>query len=421
MKLFGREIRSAQTTYSIDDPQLAKVLGINLDGMSADKAKESTMYACLRILSDSVSKLPLKLHKSNEDGTSKENSHYLYNLLKLRPNPYMSSSTFWKSVEFNRSYHGHAIVAINYYRVGKNAGKVKSLIPLNMENVDTWIDDKGILSDEMNTMYFIYTDKNGKQYKFKSNEVLHFIGLTRDGFTPMPVREYLSTLIDNAMSSTAYTNNYLKNGLHSKGIINYTGNLGDEKQEVLQARFKKLSAGIENAGSLLPLPIGFDYKSISTSMADAQFTELAELSIRQIASAFGIKMHQLNALERATNSNIENQQKEFYVETMQSILVAYEEELTYKLLTSKEVQQGYFFRFNTDSVLRSQSKERAEYITMMVRNGVWTPNEARSKDDMPLVDGGDKLIVNGSTIPLDLVGTQYNKHDEATEGGDLDE
>src|SRR5699024_2537360 len=109
---------------------------------------------------------------------------------------YMSSSTFWKMVEHQRNYYGHSIVAINYHQFGKNSGKVESLIPLDMDKVQIYIDDKGLLGKEANAIYYIYTDKNGKQYKFKNSEVLHFIGMTRDGIQGMAIKDYLRTLID---------------------------------------------------------------------------------------------------------------------------------------------------------------------------------------------------------------------------------
>lgn len=245
------------TVYTFEDEELAKILGFSLDGMSANAAKEATFYASLRILSDNVSKLPLKLHKSTEEGTQKSNDHYLYNLLKLRPNTHMSSSVFWKTVEYQRNYFGHSVVVIDSHKRGRHAGRVKQLIPIDMTKVKMWVDDVGLLRDKPNTIYFIYTDRNGKEYKFKQSEVLHFMGsLTSDGITPMPVKDYLKTLIENAQASQAYTNNYLKNGLHSKGIISYVGDLDEKKQSELQARFKRLAGGVNNAGSLMPLPLG---------------------------------------------------------------------------------------------------------------------------------------------------------------------
>ncbi|KRG15610.1 hypothetical protein ACA30_05835 [Virgibacillus soli] len=417
MRLFGREIRSQpKTVYSFDDKKFAKMLGIDLDDVSADKVKEATFYACLRIMTDSVSKLPLKLHKSTEDGTTKENGHYLYNLMKLRPNPVMSSSTFWKMVEFQRLYYGHSVVAINYHQFGKDAGKVKSLVPLEMNSVEIWIDDKGILGEESNPIYYIYTDRNGKEYKFKNSEVLHFLGMTKDGIQGMAIKDYLNTLIDNAQASTAYTNNYLKRGLSSKFALNYVGDLDEKKQEALQEKIERLAGGWKNSGSVLPLPIGFDIKALNNSMADAQFKELSELSIQQIASAFGVKPHQLGSLERSTNSNIEHQQKQFYIETLQPILTQYEMELTYKLLTSQEVNDGYFFRFNVDVILRSDSLERAQYLTTLVEKGVMTANEARAILDLSRFEGADELMVNGSYLSLKdaVAGANY----DGLKGGD---
>ncbi|MBM7598477.1 HK97 family phage portal protein [Virgibacillus halotolerans] len=422
MKLFGREVRSqqavARTEYDLQDKEFAKALGISLDGMSADKAKESTVYSCLKILSENVSKLPLKLHKSDGSGTSKESDHYLYNLLKLRPNPYMSSSTFWGIVELNRSYYGHAVIVIDYHQVGKDAGKIKSLIPLDMSKVETWIDDKGIISNEIHAVYFLYTDKNGKMYKFKSSEVLHFIGLTRDGFTPMPIKDYLGTLVANAQASQEYTNKFISSGMFSSGILKYVGDLDEGKQKKMQERMNRISGGISNAGKVMPLPVGFDWQSISTNMVDSDFVELNQLNIKQIAAAFGIKPHQLGDLERSTNSNIEHQNKSFYIDTLQPILTNYEQELTYKLLTSNEINQGYFFRFNVDVILRSDSKERAEYLTILVEKGVMTPAEARKQIDLPHLDGSDQLIVNGSYLSLADAVSGVNYDRTGSKGGD---
>mgnify|MGYP001171385759 CR=1 FL=1 len=185
--------------------------------------------------------------------------------------------------------------------------------------------------------------------------------------------------------------------------------MSEAKQEELQKRFNRVAGGIEKAGQLLPLPLGFDYQSISTSLRDAQFTELQELTERQIASAFGVKMHQLNNLERSTHTNIEHQQKEFYIETLQPKLTAYEQELTYKLLTEKEISEGFFIRFNVDAILRSSLKERYEAYNQGIQGGFLKPNEAREKENLQPEPEGDKLYFNGNMIPVEMAGEQYKK------------
>lgn len=402
MKLFGRDISKDDIDFDKlkDSPAFRSMFGVDMDGR---KFKESTLFTCLRILSDSVSKLPLKVHQDN----GVDDDHGLNNLLRLRPNRIMSASTLWRTIEYQVNWFGYSVVAIE-----KRNGKVNSLIPLDMENVEIYLDNIGLLDNKKHTLYFTY-DQDGEQYEFSYDEVLYFVGMTADGISPMPLKDQLSTLLENAEQAHKYTNFYLKNGLHSRGVVKYVGDLSEKKQEELQARFTRISGGIEKAGQLLPLPLGFDYQSISTSLRDAQFTELQELTERQIASALGVKMHQLNNLERSTHTNIEHQQKEFYIETLQPKLTNYEQELTFKLLAEQEISEGFFIRFNVDAILRSSLKERYEAYNQGIQSGMLMPNEARGKENLSPAAGGDKLYFNGNMIPVEQAGSQYLK------GGDV--
>lgn len=401
MKLFGREITKEDIDVDklLESPAFRNMFGVD---MKSDDDKKATLYTCLRILSDSVSKLPLKVHEDNDV----DSLHNLNRILKLRPNILMSAATFWRTVEYQVNWFGYSLVPIE--RVN---GEVNSLITLNMENVEMYVDDVGLLDNKKKPIYFTY-EQNGNEYEFHIDEVLFFVGMTADGISPMPIREQLRTLIDNAEQANKYTNHYLRNGLHSRGVVKYVGDLSEQNQSELQQRFTRVSGGIEKAGQLLPLPLGFDYQSISTSLRDAQFTELQDLTERQIASAFGVKMHQLNNLERSTHTNIEHQQKEFYIETLQPKLTAYEQELTYKLLTKSEIDEGYFIRFNVDAILRSSLKDRYEAYNTGIQSGMLKPNEARAKENLPPEPEGDKLYFNGNMIPVEMAGKQYLKGGE---------
>lgn len=410
--------RNEQRNYNftLDDEQAAKVLGISLNGISPDKAKEATFWTSMRILTDSLSKLPLKLYHETGNGTNRATSHYLYNLLKLRPNIYMSASSFWKAIEWNRLYYGHSIAYIDTVKSGRNAGKVRGLYPIDMSKVEIWIDDAGLIGKD-NALWYIYRGVNG-EVKFKHDKVLHFLGMTRDGITGMPIKDYLKTLVENAQSGQSYVNEYFKNGLFAKGILTYTSQINPEDEKRLKERFQRMASGIKNAGSILPVPIGFDFKSINTSMVESQFLELSQLTMQQIAAAFGIKMHQINSLDRATHSNVEAMQREFYIDTLQSILTMYEQELTYKLLTSQEKESNFFFEFNVDSILRSDYKTRIDALGKAVDKGIYTINEAREIENKPRIDHkyADSLIFNGNAIPIDMLGQQYQ-----VKGGDKNE
>src|SRR5690625_4469035 len=119
------------------------MFGVNMDKKGK---KETTLITSLRILSDNVSKLPVKVHKVNDES----DDHSLSNMLKLRTNKLMSSSTLWKTIEYQRNWYGYSVVAI-----GRNKkGEPVSLIPLNMDHLTTYVDDIGLLENKKTPMYF---------------------------------------------------------------------------------------------------------------------------------------------------------------------------------------------------------------------------------------------------------------------------
>lgn len=411
--LFPR-VRAQTTQQNADvdmsDRRLLEILGVDLGELNVkgkNALKEATVYACIRILADAVSKLPLKIYQQ-KDGAPREVEHSLSPLLKLRPNPWMSARDFKKAVEVQRLIYGNAYVWIDVATSGPDAGKVIGLYPLDSSRVEIWIDDVGLLPGQ-GKMWYIFTDNLGKQYKLQPDEVLHFKGLTFDGIVGMTPLEQLRQTIENAAAASAFLNNSFKNGMQTKGIVHYIGDLSPEKEETFRKNFERMASGLKNANRIALLPIGYQFQPISLKMTDAQFLENTELTIRQIAAAFGVKMHQLNDLDRATHTNITEQQREFYVDTLMDILTGYEQELTYKLFTDRELAEGYYIKFNVNAILRADPKTRYEAYRTAIQSGFLTPNEVRALEELEPKPGGDKLLVNGNMMPIEMAGKQYEK------------
>ena len=145
---------------------LADFLGIDKN-MNKDERSEATYFACLKILSESVGKLPLKLmQKTDKNGVKEAKSHPLYTVIRNRPNRFMTATTFWGLMEYFRDHQGNGIAYIS------GAGIKMQLIPLDYSKVEIWYDDACILS-KVPDEYYLYKC-GGKQYKFSSEEVLHF-------------------------------------------------------------------------------------------------------------------------------------------------------------------------------------------------------------------------------------------------------
>lgn len=402
--IFKAEV--ASDLIDINDRRLLEILGaepdeINYRGKNA--LKEATVFACVRILADAVGKLPVKIYQHN--GTA---DHYLTSLLKIRPNPWMSSRDFFKALEVQRNIYGNAYAWIEFATAGRNAGHVTGIYPLDSTKVQIFIDDIGLLHHK-GKLWYVYTDNKGTEYRIDPDEILHFKGLTIDGIVGMTPLEQLKNTIENAGAASQYLNNSFKTGLQTKGIIHYIGDLNPEAQRVFRERFEQMASGLKNANRVSLLPLGYQFQPLSLTMADAQFLENTQLTVKQIAAAFGVKNHQLNDLDRATHTNVEHQQREFYVDTLMDILTGYEQEMTYKLFTNKELEDGYYVKFNVNAILRADPKTRYEGYRIAIQSGFMTANEVRALEELEPKEGGERLLINGNMMPIEMAGEQYKK------------
>lgn len=399
-------ILTKKSEKEIELNQLLNFLGI--DDKNEKALSEATYFACLKVLSESVGKMPLKLlkHETN-NGVITARKHSLYNILYSRPNPFMTSTSFWSTVEQNRDHYGNAYVYI------KGAGKKTSLWILPSDSVEVWYDNNKVLSDVAD-IHYIYSI-GGKLYDFKSEEILHFkTSNTFDGIKGISVREQLKMTIEGNIKSQKLLNKMYKNGFTAKAVVQYTSELSEDNLKKFKNKIEKF-AGTDlddnETKMIIPLPIGTSLTPLNIKLTDNQFIEVKKYSALQIASAFGIKPTQIGDYEKASYANSEAQQLSFYVDTMLYILKQYEEEINYKLLSEDEISNGYYFKFNVAVILRADMKSQVETLCQAISNFLYTPNEARALLDMESKKGGDQLLGNGNAIPVHLAGTQYIKSD----------
>ena len=393
--------KSDRETVSLNN--LYRFLGIDPD-TDGDMLSEATYFACLKILSEAIGKMPLKLLRYNDkNGVITMRKHPLYAILHDRPNPYMTSTSFWSTVEYNRNDKGNAYVWI------QGAGKDTKLWILPSDDVEIWYDDAKILADQPD-IYYLYS-AGGKVYKFGSEEILHFKSSnSRDGIAGISVQDQLKSTLQGSIKSQKMLNKLYESGFTAKAVLNYTGSLSDENTKTFVSNIERYAKGeLKNEGveNIIPIPLGSTLTPLNVKLADNQFIEVKQYTSGQIAAAFGIKPYQYNDLTKSSYASAEAQQLSFYVDTLLYILKQYEEELTYKLLTPDEINQGYHFKFNVAVILRADLATQIQTLSTGVANFIYTPNEARALLDLEAKDGGDRLLGNGASIPIDLVGTQY--------------
>lgn len=383
---------------------------------------EVTYFTCLKMLSETMGKLPLKYYKSEGDGRIRADPDSGALLLMNRPNPVMSPSTFWATVEANCQHWGNAFVWVQteFVSSGRYGGnyKIVSYWPMQSNYTNVIMDNAGIFGNA-GKLYYRYCDpKSGKTYTFSQDNVMHFkTWCSFDGILGCSVQDILKTTVSGLGESQNYLNNLYTQGLTASMALQYTGDLDKKLRNALEKEYNELLTGARNAGKVVAVPVGMTLQPLNIKLTDAQFYELKKYTALQIAGAFGIKPNQINDYEKSSYANSETQQLAFLVDTMLYRLTQYEQEINFKALTERQRADGYFFKFNEKVILRTDSKSQMENLTKAVNNGIYTPNEARNLIDMPSEVGGDILIVNGNYVPLTQVGAAYKKGGEENSNG----
>ena len=382
-------------TKGMSEEDFAEWLGIGYRNKS--ELREVTYYTCMKILSETMGKLPIKVYewqgskgkvRADPDDTSK--------LLNERPNPHMTPSIFFATVENNRNHYGNGYVWIQR-RISRNGSENVGLWIMQSNCVTPIYDNKGIFAGE-GKIYYQYTDPlDGEMYVFPEMDVLHFkTSMTLDGLTGIPVRDMLGDVVEGASQSQQYMSNLYKGGMTASMALQYSGEIDESRIKLLQKKYDKYLSGPKNAGKIVPVPAGMQLQP---------FFELKKYTALQIAGAFGVKPNQINDYEKSSYANSEMQQLSFLVDTMLFPLKQYEEELTYKLYIGTDKS----CKFNEKAILRTDSKTQMEILAQGVQNGMRKVNEARELLDLPRDPDGDVLLMNGNFIPVKMAGEQYKK------------
>lgn len=367
---------------------------------------EITYFTCLKTLAETLGKLPWKVYKTGDNGIQESGRKDAIRVLKYRPNPFMTPTIFWSTIEMNRNHMGNGYAYIERRFERKRYGgsyEIKNLWIMPSNCVKVLVDDVGIFNGAGKVWYW-YTDPyTGKTLILKNEDVFHVkTSHTLNGLVGLPVQQILDETVHGAKASQGYMNKMYEQGMTAKATLEYTGTLSPEAKEKLREAFEDFGNGIQNTGRIMPVPLGMKLTPLDIKLTDAQFFELRKHTALQIAGAFGVKPNQINDYSKSSYRNSEMQQLSFLTETMLFIVKQYEEEGDYKILGLEDMEQGEYTKMNEKVLLRTDSKTQMEIITGYQNAGTYMINESRALLDMAGVEYGDRPLVNGTMIPLDV-------------------
>ena len=134
---------------------------------------------------------------------------------------------------------------------------------------------------------------------------------------------------------------------------------------------------------------------------EMQYIQGRKLNREECCAVWDVPPPAVQILDRATFSNITEQMRSLYRETMAPRLEAYEDTLHSQLAIPDFSADGALYaEFEMDAVLRGSFEMRIEAKAKAIQTGQITPAESRAEENLPFMPGSDVLLVNAALIPM---------------------
>ncbi len=369
--------------------------GISVTEENAMKA--TAVWACVRLLSETVASLPLDLFRRlTPKGKEKAKDHPLYTLLHNQPNPEMTSFQLRETFQSHLSlFAGNAY---GFKQYDPDLLTVKAIWPLDPTKMEV---KRNTVTKEIEYHYPLNTP--GVPDIIPNYRIWHIPGLGFDGligYTPLTMAK---EAIGLSLATEEMGARLFSQGMNFGAVATYPNALAKDAREGFKKDIKEKNEGLGKAFDLIVLENGATLTRTTIPPNDAQFLETRKFQRAEIASFFHVPPHMIGDLERATFSNIEEQSLEFVIYTIRPWLVRWEQSILKSLLLPWE-QEEYYAEFNVDGLLRGdiESRYRAYAIG---RNWGWlTPNHITERENMDPIsaeDGGDTYLSPSNMLPAD--------------------
>lgn len=325
----------------------------------------SAVFACIKILVESVATLPLQMFQLKSDGTRVQvKDHDVIRLLYNKPNRYQTRVEFFEQLMLNL-VAGNAYVKKDF--VGK---KLVSLQVINTGSVDASIRDDGTP---------LYKCKIGnKTVEYTDKEIWH-IKLFGTGFVGMSPIAYGAQSIGIGLAGSDKTSRLMSNGAKPTGALKTERYLKKEQRNALREELDILINGDD--GDLAVLEGNMQFEQISLTPADLELIEIRKMSVEESCRFFGVNPILIFSTDSSTTwgSGIEQLVDGFHKFGLRPYLERIEESARIHLLQRHEWDE-YEFEFKTKDLLRASYLERIKSNKDRILSGQASPYQVQMEE-----------------------------------------
>lgn len=378
------------------------------------------VFACMRVLCESNAITPIVLKQAVQDDSGQHErittarNHPLYRILHDRPNPDTTAYEFVYNITFDMLAYGRAAVHIQR----DATGRILNLYNLIPDKLHAFYDN-GELS------HYVYgsglTDPHAPRLDPKEIMIVELMSQS-GGVRGLNLISEQKELIGSSNAAEAFASRFWKNNGAMTATLEMPEDFDPDAAAIYVQAFKDQRESNQNG--VIVLENGVRYNQQSVDFRNTQFLEGRQYQRSLLAGIFRVPEFLISSLNNATFSNIEHQSLSFVQYSLMGYFRNIEQRLNMCLLSDQEIEEGYFFKFNTLTWMKGDNASRAQYMSTMVAAGILTPNDCRRAEDYNPIEGGDDLYINGGykritgeNLPDDVI---PEKEDNAEEDQDTE-
>jgi HK97 family phage portal protein len=353
----------------------------------------SAVYACITVISGDVAKLGLYLYSRDAEGVRELAArHPISNVLR-RPNDYQTQLELIQQMMISTLGSGNAYLL----KRRDQRGVVNALYLLDPHQVRPVVTPEGSVFYSLGGDMRLAGVASGEQIVVPASEIIHHrinaFAHPLLGTTPLVAASMSASVGLNIMqNSQAFFANMSRPG----GVLSAPGKISEPMATRLRTEWEKNYGG-SNIGKIAVLAEGLKFDGTATVNAvDSQLIDQLRWSVEDVARVFRVPGFMLGDLSKVTYRNSEQLQRTYYSGCLQFHLEALEA----RLHQGFELDDSHFVEFDLDNLLRTEIDVRFDAYQKAINAGFYSINDARRREDMPPVDGGDEPLVQAQYRPL---------------------
>lgn len=371
-----------------------------------DAMRLTAVFACVRLLSDSVASLPLHLYRRGPAGRERFEDHPLYDVLHCEANPTLSAHGLKQSIMVSLLLYGNFYAVINRNSLG--------------QPVELWpLDPRGVAVNFQNGA-LTYQTTQVQPGLLSSHDVLHVRGMATAsswvGISPITqVREAVGL----SLAAEEYGARFFSQDATPRVALEIPGVASPESKALLKAAYESETAGLANAHRPIVLDQGIKLTPLSISPEDAQFIETRRYQTQEIARLFGVPPHLIGEVSGSTSwgTGIEQQNLGYLQYALLPYLDRIEQAITTLLLSKAERKQAYP-EFSLEGFLRGATASRFAAYSVARQGGWMSVNEIRQRENMNPIEGGDVYLSPLNMAPAER---KAGQNEEGNKKGNADQ